>query len=232
MAGNSAYVYVLTNPSMPGLVKIGMTTKSVKERIKELSSTGVPEPFQLYYACELGDDLDPVGVERDMHELFAPYRHNQRREFFAVDPKRVKLALKYAQKPKAPIVVMQEEKPKAKDFMPKPITNSLFKQLIESARGFRKRQRIENDARDKLERIPAEQIEEFIAADWADLVLSVNDTGTYFHGLDYALRDFYLWANDIDRTWECECNCCHSQRLFELQANEKTVDLGHFDPWM
>lgn len=99
MGQNSAYVYVLTNPAMPGLVKIGMTTKSVKERIKELSSTGVPEPFQLYYACELGDGLDPAEVERDMHELFASYRHNKRREFFAVDPKRVKLALKYVGRP-------------------------------------------------------------------------------------------------------------------------------------
>ena len=107
MAENSAYVYVLTNPSMPGLVKIGMTTKSVKE----LSSTGVPEPFQLYYACELGDGLDPAEVERDMHELFAPYRHNQRREFFAVDPARVKLALKYAGRP---VEAKQPVKPKPK----------------------------------------------------------------------------------------------------------------------
>lgn len=39
-------VYVLTNPAMPGLVKIGMTTRSdIDARMKELYSTGVPVPF-------------------------------------------------------------------------------------------------------------------------------------------------------------------------------------------
>lgn len=40
-------VYVLTNPSMPGLVKIGKTTqKEVSERMTQLYTTGVPTPFE------------------------------------------------------------------------------------------------------------------------------------------------------------------------------------------
>lgn len=40
------YVYVLSNPSMPGLYKIGLTTRTVEERMKELGSqAGVPTPF-------------------------------------------------------------------------------------------------------------------------------------------------------------------------------------------
>lgn len=36
-------VYVLTNPSMPGMVKIGMTERSEMDaRLKELYTTGVP----------------------------------------------------------------------------------------------------------------------------------------------------------------------------------------------
>lgn len=39
-------VYVLTNPIMPGIVKIGMTTRSnVNARMQELYGTGVPLPF-------------------------------------------------------------------------------------------------------------------------------------------------------------------------------------------
>ena len=40
----SQIAYVLTNPAMPGLVKIGKTTQlEVKERMKQLYGTGVPE---------------------------------------------------------------------------------------------------------------------------------------------------------------------------------------------
>jgi hypothetical protein len=37
------YIYVLTNPNMPGLVKIGYTQRLPRERANELSrATGVP----------------------------------------------------------------------------------------------------------------------------------------------------------------------------------------------
>lgn len=45
-------VYVLTNPAMPGLVKIGMTGGSVAdERVAQLYTSGVPFPFKLEFAC-------------------------------------------------------------------------------------------------------------------------------------------------------------------------------------
>lgn len=44
------YIYVMVNPSLPNLVKIGKTTREPNERAKELSSaTGVPTPFILVY---------------------------------------------------------------------------------------------------------------------------------------------------------------------------------------
>ncbi len=47
----SEIVYVLTNPTMPGLIKIGRTT-NLEQRVKSLSSdTGVPLPFEVFYAC-------------------------------------------------------------------------------------------------------------------------------------------------------------------------------------
>ena len=40
------WVYVLTNPAMPGLVKIGLTSRNPQVRAAELTqATGVPAPF-------------------------------------------------------------------------------------------------------------------------------------------------------------------------------------------
>lgn len=39
---------------MPGLVKIGMTTREdMDSRMKELYSTGVPVPFECQFACKV-----------------------------------------------------------------------------------------------------------------------------------------------------------------------------------
>ena len=44
-------VYLLTNPAMPDLVKIGMTTQEdIDKRMKKLFTTGVPLPFECQYA--------------------------------------------------------------------------------------------------------------------------------------------------------------------------------------
>ncbi|MDO8370187.1 MAG: GIY-YIG nuclease family protein [Candidatus Nitrotoga sp.] len=39
------FIYILKNNSMIGIYKIGLTTNSVKRRIQELNTTGVPKPF-------------------------------------------------------------------------------------------------------------------------------------------------------------------------------------------
>ena len=45
---NTGIVYVLSNRAMPGLVKIGMTTRhELDARLKELYTTGVPVPFDV-----------------------------------------------------------------------------------------------------------------------------------------------------------------------------------------
>ena len=47
-------VYLLTHPSIPCFVKIGMTTRdNVEARIKEVYVTGVPAPFERQYACKV-----------------------------------------------------------------------------------------------------------------------------------------------------------------------------------
>jgi hypothetical protein len=74
-------VYVLTNPAMPGIVKIGMTRASdVGQRISELGrSSAVPLPFDCVFACNVPDARK---VEQALHVAFAPDRINPSREFF------------------------------------------------------------------------------------------------------------------------------------------------------
>jgi bifunctional DNA-binding transcriptional regulator/antitoxin component of YhaV-PrlF toxin-antitoxin module len=79
-------VYILTNPSMPDLIKIGKTG-NLKERLRSLNSgTGVPEKFLVHYACEVADNSL---IEKTLHYAFGEVRTNPKKEFFRKDPERV-----------------------------------------------------------------------------------------------------------------------------------------------
>ena len=83
---NSGIVYVLTNPAMPGMVKIGMTTRdNIEARMKELYGTGVPVPFECRYACKVKVS-DCARIEKALQTAFAPNRINANREFFQIKP--------------------------------------------------------------------------------------------------------------------------------------------------
>ena len=87
----SGFVYVLTNPTIPDLVKIGKTI-NLEERVRSLSShSGVPVPFEVYYSCEVSD---PDKVEKHLHDGFGDHRVNPKREFFRINPERVVSILK------------------------------------------------------------------------------------------------------------------------------------------
>lgn len=76
-------VYVLSNQAMPGLLKIGMTTRTMQERLRELNSaTGVPVPYRVEAVVEAEDAR---AVERETHRLLLGTRVNDRREFFRAD---------------------------------------------------------------------------------------------------------------------------------------------------
>lgn len=76
-------VYILTNPAMPSIVKIGKTTRGMGARLNELYTTGVPLPFECAYAARVEDENK---VEHAFHQAFGPYRINPRREFFDIKP--------------------------------------------------------------------------------------------------------------------------------------------------
>ena len=72
-------VYVLTNPAMPKMVKIGKTTRDVELRLADLYSTGVPLPFECEYAAKV-KDVDKT--EKAFHTAFEPSRVNPKKYFF------------------------------------------------------------------------------------------------------------------------------------------------------
>ncbi len=85
-------VYIVTNEAMPGLVKIGITSKPIEERLKELASvTGVPLPFSCYYAAEVED---AGNLEDVLHKAYADNRVNPNREFFSISPEAARTILK------------------------------------------------------------------------------------------------------------------------------------------
>lgn len=76
------YVYIVSNPSMPGLVKVGFTARSVKERIDELSDhTGVAEAYVEEWHCAVSS---PQEAEKKAHHALEPFRYSRNREFFRI----------------------------------------------------------------------------------------------------------------------------------------------------
>ena len=78
-------VYVLTNPCIPDLVKIGMTN-NLKNRLGSLYNSSIPVPFECYFACTVSD---MEFVEKQIHDGFDDFRVNPKREFFRINPERV-----------------------------------------------------------------------------------------------------------------------------------------------
>jgi hypothetical protein len=76
------YVYVLSNKSMPEILKIGSTRLAPEQRAEQISKvTGVPENFDIewVYKC-----FKAELVEREVHKFFKKERVNTKREFFKI----------------------------------------------------------------------------------------------------------------------------------------------------
>ena len=78
------WVYVLVNKGIPGICKIGMTTTSVPQRVKEINSaTGVITPwFAVYQHKCINSRVLEQAVHQRLEEL--GYRVNPRREGFEI----------------------------------------------------------------------------------------------------------------------------------------------------
>ena len=81
----AGWLYVISSPSLPGLVKIGCTRRlNPALRVRELSSSSLPEPFHAH--CFVFSD-DCFELENNIHKYFNKERVNPDREFFRIEPK-------------------------------------------------------------------------------------------------------------------------------------------------
>ena len=79
-------LYVLTNAALPGLIKVGMTTKTADVRASTLTaSAAVPDDFQVDSSYKFPEGIgykDLLAVERKAHERLSAFRYSDSKEFF------------------------------------------------------------------------------------------------------------------------------------------------------
>jgi len=82
---NPHYIYVLVNPSIPGICKIGYTKTNVYQRTKEINTaTGVIIPWYPVFSYKCPDGYM---LEQEIHEYLSSQgiRVNDKREGFIID---------------------------------------------------------------------------------------------------------------------------------------------------
>ena len=77
----NGFVYILSNPAFEGTHKIGLTTRSLAERLRELNNTSVPEDFKLEKAFEI-QEKHLRDVESRAHQILRRKEKHYRKEYF------------------------------------------------------------------------------------------------------------------------------------------------------
>lgn len=76
------WLYVLSTRESPNILKIGMTTRSVSQRVKEINSaTGILHPLSARAVYRV---RNASAAEADIFQVLASYRIRQDREFFEI----------------------------------------------------------------------------------------------------------------------------------------------------
>lgn len=74
------WVYVITNAAMPGLCKVGYSTKDPVLRARELDHTGSPLPYEVAFDALVEEPRD---LEQRIHKRLESY--NRGKEWFSCD---------------------------------------------------------------------------------------------------------------------------------------------------
>lgn len=86
-------IYIMSNISLPGMVKIGYTGKEVEIRREALSKpSGVPTPFKIEYIYRFNGG--GIAFEGEIHKYLKDFRLNNGREFFEIGIRQAKEAIK------------------------------------------------------------------------------------------------------------------------------------------
>jgi hypothetical protein len=81
------YIYAMSNKSMPGILKIGMTERSIEERLKEANGTFTLIPFVVEMSKNV---LNCKEKEKCIHQILQSKRVNPKKEFFEVTIEEIK----------------------------------------------------------------------------------------------------------------------------------------------
>ena len=79
------YIYIMTNPALKGMVKIGYAT-DVEMRRKQLSTTALPYEYEVYATYETSGALEDKKLHRMIDNLNSDLRVTSNREFFVMTP--------------------------------------------------------------------------------------------------------------------------------------------------
>lgn len=84
------WVYVFSNKAMPGLVKVGFSTKDPDLRAAELNHTGSPHPYVVEYEMLIEE---PYQIEQQTHRLLSSKR--EAKEWFRCSAEEAVVAIKH-----------------------------------------------------------------------------------------------------------------------------------------
>lgn len=83
--GNKGYIYIMTNPALKDMVKIGFAT-NVEARRKQLSTTALPYEYEVYATYETTGNLEDKKLHGLIDNLNPDLRISSNREFFLMTP--------------------------------------------------------------------------------------------------------------------------------------------------
>lgn len=79
------YIYIMTNPALNDMVKIGYAT-NVETRRKQLSTTALPYEYEVYATYETSGSLEDKKLHKLIDNLNPDLRVTKTREFFIMSP--------------------------------------------------------------------------------------------------------------------------------------------------
>lgn len=79
------YIYIMTNPALNGMVKLGYAT-NVEQRRKQLSTTALPYEYEIYATYETSGKLEDKKLHKLIDNLNSDLRVTPTREFYVMTP--------------------------------------------------------------------------------------------------------------------------------------------------
>ena len=82
---SGGYIYIMTNPALKDMVKIGYAT-DIEVRRKQLSTTALPYEYEVYATYETNGNLEDKKLHKMIDNLNPDLRVSSNREFFIMMP--------------------------------------------------------------------------------------------------------------------------------------------------